>query len=97
MDDHGRRFVVIPEGLKGSSRVFFVLCGAVVATHSDPNAEIQSGSLNGSLELEAIIAATNCGRAFFGTGLAGPISKQKLLQPFNRLWPGLIRLLTSHP
>jgi hypothetical protein len=32
---------VIPEGLKGSSPVFFVLCGAVVATHSDRNAKIQ--------------------------------------------------------
>ena len=35
MDNHGRRFVVIPEDLKGSSCAFFVLCGAVVATHSD--------------------------------------------------------------
>jgi hypothetical protein len=88
MDDHGRRFAVIPEGLKGSSRVFFVLCDAVVATHSDRNAKIQSGSLIGSLALEAIIGATNCGRAFFGTGLVGPISDQELFQCFDRLWLG---------
>jgi hypothetical protein len=46
--------------------------------------KIQSGSLNESLTLEAIIGATNCGRAFFGTGLAGPVSNQELFQLFTR-------------
>jgi hypothetical protein len=65
------------------------------------NAKIQSESLNGFFATEAIIGTTNCGRVFFGTSLAGPVSRQKLLQPFNRLSPGRQRvagapLVNSH-
>ena len=55
---------MILEGLKGSSRVCFVLRDAVVAMHSDRNAKIQSGSLIGSLAIEAIIGSMNSGRSF---------------------------------
>jgi hypothetical protein len=49
------------------------------------NAKIQSETLNGFFATAAIFGTINCGRVFWAQGLAGTVSNQELLQPFNPL------------